>query len=121
MPDEIVIDAAVPIEGRADVYRLTLTGRIYSAGAATLEARIKQASDRGAKTVILDCSSLEALDSSALSAIIEGFKTIKTKHNGQVIFAALSPAITRILQLTRMEKFFPVAPDLAAAVALAPR
>jgi anti-anti-sigma regulatory factor len=38
-----------------------------------------------------------------------------------VIFAALSPAITRILQLTRMEKFFPVAPDLAAAVALAPR
>lgn len=119
MPSKSVIDAAMPVEAGSTIFRLELTGRIYAPSAPFLETRLRQAVERGACAIILDCTSLEALDSSALSAIIEGFKALKSKCDGKVIFAAPSEAITRILQLTRMDRFLSIAQDVAGAVATA--
>lgn len=103
---------------RADVFRIPLAGKIYAASAAAVQADLKQALDAGAKHILLDCSMLEQVDSTILSTFIVGLKMVKAKGGGKIVFVKVGDHIKRILTLTKMDQYFPIAADEQAALAL---
>lgn len=106
------------VPGVAGVYRLPLSGKIYAGNVGELEAEFKDAMGKGAKHILLECSGLLQVDSTALSAIIAGLKTLRTGGGGQIIFIGLNDHIRRILSLIKLDKFCPVVDDEAAALAV---
>jgi anti-anti-sigma factor len=113
-----MIRNATDVEGAPGVCRLVLTGKVYAPDAPAVEAEIKKAVARGAKSVVLACYSLEQIDSAVLSAIIAGLECVKSAGNGQVVFIGVNPTVRRILELTKMNKFFPMVENEPAALAL---
>lgn len=109
---------AKPVEGKPLIHKITLTGKIYAASSSQIQDQFKKALDAGAKHIVLDCSMLEQVDSTILSTVIVGLKMAKAKGGGKVIFFKVGDHIKRILTLTKMDQFFPIAADEASALAL---
>lgn len=111
-------DEPRPVAGRTDVYAIPLVGKIYAASASSVQDQFKKALTAGAKHILLDCSRLEQVDSTILSTFIAGLKLVKSQRGGKIVFCAVGEHIKRILSLTKMDQYFPIAADEKAAIAL---
>lgn len=68
------------------------------------------------KDVLVDLSQVIYIDSSGIASLVEGFQLARQ----QKLFFALvgvSRAAMQVLQLARLDKVFPIYPDIDAAVA----
>jgi anti-anti-sigma factor len=65
--------------------------------------------------IVLDFSGLDYLYSEDLSSLLMLYRRV-TEVGGQVVLCNLSAAVSRVLELTRLHRLFPVFPDVAAAV-----
>lgn len=56
------------------------------------------------------------IDSSGIAALVEGFQYARSRH---LRFALIAPSasVTSVLELARLDRVFPIFPDLAAAQA----
>lgn len=67
------------------------------------------------RLIILDLSDLDFIDSNGLGGVIAGH--LKLRHNRGVIRVVNpSPAITELLQVTKLTQIFPIFPDLTSAL-----
>jgi len=113
-----MVAEAVALKDNPNIYSMPLAGKLYAAQAGELEVQIKNAVSNGAQHLILDCGSLEQIDSSALSAIISGLKYLYVRTKGKIVFLNINQHIERVLQLTQMTDYFPIAKDSDDALAL---
>ena len=113
-----MIESAKPIASRPDVYRLALIGKLYAPEAEPLQECLSQAVADGAKHLLLDCTMLQQMDSTIMRAIIVGMKKLNEAGGGKVVFAGSNEYVTRILSLTRIDRYSVLAKDEAEALTL---
>lgn len=90
------------------------SARIDAAVAIQFKDAMRQATDTGSPTIILDLSQVEFIDSSGLGAIVASMK-----HMGQdrsLVLAGLTPTVDKVFRLTRMDSVFGVFPTLETAL-----
>ena len=68
------------------------------------------------KDVLVDLSQVIYIDSSGVASLVEGFQLARQQN---LFFALIgvSRAAMQVLQLARLDKVFPIYPDIDAAVA----
>lgn len=68
--------------------------------------------------IILDFSQVDFIDSTALGVIIKSFKWLRQADagNGELVLCSVNNKIMSLLQLTRMDRVFPIFPDSLKAV-----
>jgi anti-sigma B factor antagonist len=78
----------------------------------TLEAEVQRA-ERG---LIVDLSAVTFMDSSGIAVLIEGLKWSRGRALPYML-TQLTPAVQMVLELARLEHFFPIAESVEDAVA----
>lgn len=71
----------------------------------------------GASKLVLDLSQVQFMDSSGLGALVSVLKAVGGR--GSVVVCGLSSSVQQLFRLTRMDKVFSIAPDVAGALAVA--
>lgn len=91
-----------------------LESRIDAAVAIEFKDAMRESTDGGSETVVLDLSEVQFIDSSGLGAIVAAMK-----HMGQsrkLALAGLTPTVEKVFRLTRMDSVFSVFPTLDGAL-----
>jgi anti-sigma B factor antagonist len=103
-------------ETRGDVGLLRVDeSRIDASVAIVFKDRFRDLTQGSDSDVILDLSQVDFLDSSGLGAVVAARKLLGA---GRVLeLAGLTPAVDKVMTLTRMNTVFPIHADLATALA----
>lgn len=64
--------------------------------------------------VIIDCASLEFVDSTGLGALIALLRKLESK-GGKLAFVGMNPEVATIFEITRLHKLFQIYPNLQTA------
>lgn len=89
--------------------------RIDASVAIQFKDRFRDLTEGQVGDVILDLSAVGFLDSSGLGAVVAARKLL---GDGRVLeLAGLTPAVEKVMTLTRMSAVFPIHADVAAALA----
>ncbi len=67
------------------------------------------------RTVVVDLSGVEYIDSSGIAALVEGYQMAKQK-SGRFALAAVSAPAARVLKLARLDQVFIIGDDIEAAI-----
>lgn len=65
------------------------------------------------KSLLVDLSSVDYIDSSGIASLVEGFRLARDKQLAFGLLAVSEPAL-RVLQLARLDKVFPIFADFDA-------
>ncbi|MHB0912384.1 MAG: STAS domain-containing protein [Armatimonadota bacterium] len=95
----------VKVQGEVDVYT-----------APELKAVLHQAIDVGAVTLVVDLSNVEYMDSSGFGTLLGATKRLRP-DGGKISLAGCNKAITRMLQLTRLDSIFDMYESVDEALA----
>jgi len=90
-------------------------GRVNGGTARAMRAQIRQLVDEGLTEIILDLTGVDLLDSSGLSALVEGLKTAR-ERSGSLKLAGLSPQVASIFKLTMLDHIFEMYPSVGAVL-----
>jgi anti-sigma B factor antagonist len=91
------------------------TKRLDASKAPAFKDAIKQQIDQGHHDLVIDFAGVEMVDSSGLGAIVSCLKAVGSR--GNVTIASARGPVSRLLNLTRMDKVFAVYTDADEAVA----
>jgi anti-anti-sigma factor len=98
--------------------RAMVAGEIDFANATSLQTRISAAcTERGARTLVLDLTGVEFMDSSGLRAILHLQRELVDGDGGLVLLGP-TPQVRGILTLTGLDRQLPAVDTLAQALAL---
>lgn len=89
--------------------------RIDAAVALAFKDRMRDVTEGGLATVVLDLNHVQFIDSSGLGAIVAAMKTLGSDR--KLILAGLTPGVNKVFCLTRMDSVFGVFPTVEAALA----
>lgn len=93
-----------------------VTGDIDSYTAPQLHDELLVAHGDGARLIVVDLTSTDFLDSSALGALAGAYKAIQPGGVGLYVVCP-KPHLRRIFEITRMVELFPVFDSVEAALA----
>ncbi|HVU23882.1 MAG TPA: STAS domain-containing protein [Opitutus sp.] len=93
---------------------LTLTGRLDGLTSPALERKFDELAAAGARKIVVDCSALLYVSSAGLRVFLAAAKKLKAA-GGEVAFAALSPAVQEVFELSGFTGVLAVHPTVAAA------
>jgi anti-sigma B factor antagonist len=66
--------------------------------------------------IVLNFESTEAIDSTALGAIVQVFKTLRSRE-GTLSLCSVGSGVRRVLAITRVDRVFPIYENIGAACA----
>jgi anti-anti-sigma factor len=89
---------------QADRTVLSVVGEIDMQSAAALRERV-EALDVSHGTLVLDLDGVGFVDSSGLGALL-GIKKRQDRAGGRLVLSSLSPAVARIIEITKMDRVF---------------
>jgi stage II sporulation protein AA (anti-sigma F factor antagonist) len=93
-----------------------LKGRFQTGSNADYLRTVGELERTGARTVVLDCSELERLDSTGLAFVV-GVHNALAACAGRFALVNTNPRISEILRLTRLERVLPVFDSVHEAAA----
>ncbi len=102
--DELVCDRAVS---------LALQGRLDRQGSDWLRQQIQHLANSPGKLWVLDMSQVEFIDSAGLVALVEVLQ-IATSAQARLVLCGLNPKAKLILDITQLDRVFPIVENLAA-------
>ena len=73
--------------------------------------RVFELINQGTKHVVLDCAELGYISSSGLASLLGARRKIQSE-GGKIYLAELNSTITKILELTKLNKFFAIFPSV---------
>ena len=88
--------------------------RLDSSVSPRLKSDLVMLHSEGCVNMLLDLSAVSYIDSSGLSALLVGNR-LCTSSGGKVVLTGLSPFVTGLLQISRLDTLLQVAPDMQAA------
>ncbi len=104
------------IETRSDGDRhvVALAGEINLRSSPTLHASLLEIIEGRPDRIILDLSGVSYMDSSGIGTLVE-IKRRVDRYKGSLILAALQPRVHGLFQISKLERFFTIAADVAEA------
>lgn len=106
-------------ERRGDVTLVSVDERRIDATVAIqFKDALRRAAEGPAGRVVLDMGGVDFLDSSGLGALVAAMKQLGPDR--PLALARPTAPVERVLRLTRMDRVFPLFPDLDSAVAAPP-
>lgn len=100
----------------ARTHLIKVRGEIHITTAPQLSQRLDEAIAGGMTAVVLDLTEVELIDSTGLSALLNGLRRI-IRRQGAMALACANPTVLRLFQITRLETTFDILPTRAAALA----
>jgi anti-anti-sigma factor len=91
------------------------SGRMDVGYSPNVRQTILDIADQGVNTVIVDLSLVEFMDSSGLSALVSGMKTLR-KAGGMLSLCSANSQIRTALRLTMLDRVFPMFEDINQAL-----
>jgi anti-anti-sigma factor len=95
---------------------LSLSGRLDGLTSSTLERKVTDCAAAGAKKIVFDCAKLVYVSSAGLRVFLSSAKKLKAAGGGAA-FAALSPAVNEVFELSGFTGVLTVCATDAEAVA----
>ncbi len=103
----------VDISGWAVV---SIYGELDVATAPDLKERLVDLVNEGRSRIVLDLGGVDFLDSTGLGMIVSALKRART-HGGDLRIVCTESRITRLFEITGLDKALPLLPTVDAAVA----
>jgi anti-sigma B factor antagonist len=104
----------ITLDTRGSAILLTVEeSRIDAASAVQFKDEMRRLTDERATRVVLDLRNVDFLDSSGLGAIVGVMKLLGTDRPLELV--GLTPNVTKVFRLTRMDTIFPIHETLADA------
>ncbi len=97
-----------------EVVMLKLSGNISFEDVSTLKTTLHRLVAKGKRQFVIDCESMDSLDSSALATFLSVYKRIK---DGSIAFFNLSPHVDRVFRETHLDQVFRVCSSREDAMA----
>jgi len=92
------------------------TGKIaLTDGTALLRESIRNFLNFGYKLILLDLERVDYVDSAGIGELVRSHATVRS-HGGQLKLVRPSAGVLRLLQMTKLNKVFEIAPDQATAL-----
>jgi anti-sigma B factor antagonist len=106
---------SVSIRQAGPVSLLNVSGRLTSFEVGALRDSIARLLQQGRKSIILNLSGLQYLDSSGIGELARIYVTV-VKKSGQLKVVGLTPKVDEILKVTQLYQVFPEFPSEEAAL-----
>ena len=106
---------SISVEVGPNVAVVRLCGSVTMDQADRLNAELRQVASAGVGRIVLDLSGLEFICSMGLGALIVAH-VITQRNKGEVVLAGARPPIVEILTTTRLDRIFPLYPDVGSAI-----
>ena len=104
-----------PRPAPAGVKLVELTGELDIAATSAVRSCVDEAADH--RALVLDLAGATFLDSSMLKELLRASAELD-RYETRLVLAGITPAVRRVLELTRTTDLFTLADDRAAALAL---
>jgi anti-sigma B factor antagonist len=95
---------------------VVLGGELDAHTAPRLREQLSSLLDEGRYQIIVDAERIEFMDSTGLGVLV-GARKRATEHEGTLAIVCTRPNIVRLLDITGLDKVFPVFPSLDQALA----
>jgi anti-anti-sigma factor len=95
---------------------LSLAGRLDGIASPGLEQKVELLFTTGVRQLVFDCAKLDYASSAGLRVFLTAAKRLKA-GGGKVAFAALTPAVRELFELSGFVAVLSVYPTVAAAAA----
>ena len=99
-----------------DAYVISLTGEVDLYTAPEFKQQLLDVIGKGAKSVIVDFSNTTFIDSTTLGVLVGGVKRLRT-NEGQLALVCSDRNITKIFEITGLDRVFTIYPSREEAVA----
>ncbi len=96
-------------------YLIALDGEMDLYNASDLKDKVESVLGRGIQRMILDLQLLEYIDSSGISALLYTFTQCKTRAV-QLYFVNVKGSVRKVIELTSLIGFFPIAENVNDAL-----
>lgn len=97
---------------------VSLAGEIDLSCSGTLAERCTELVDAGHRHLLIDCADLLFLGSSGLAVLLD-LRARLEDTGGRLRLAGLRPAVSRVFQVTELDKVFDIYPSVESALSLA--
>jgi len=97
-----------------DVLILVADGGLNTDTADQFITDLEKLVDAGVRKIIVDCGKLTYISSFGLGVLLRLHKRLQ-QHGGDVKLASIEGIVPQALQLTRLDKFFEIYPDVNRA------
>jgi anti-sigma B factor antagonist len=101
-----------------DAYVISLTGEVDLYTAPEFKQQLLDVIGKGAKDVVVDFSNTTFIDSTTLGVLVGGVKRLRT-NDGQLSLVCSDRNITKIFEITGLDRVFTIYPTRDEAVAKA--
>ena len=99
-----------------DAYVIALSGEVDLYTAPEFKQQLLEVIGNGAKEVVVDFSDTTFIDSTTLGVLVGGVKRLRT-NGGQLSLVCSDRNITKIFEITGLDRVFDIYGDREAAVA----
>jgi anti-sigma B factor antagonist len=96
------------------VLLLKVDDRLDSATAPEFQARLLSAIESGERSIIIDLTNVDYMNSAGLKALLVAAKKLGSP-SGRMVLCGLAPNVYTVFELTGFHVLFTIRPDLAAA------
>jgi anti-sigma B factor antagonist len=94
---------------------IRVAGEIHATTAPEFSERLNGAIENGRTGVVLDLTSVEFIDSTGLSVLLNGLRRV-TRVRGSMVIACANPTVLRLFEITRLDSTFEILPDCDEAI-----
>jgi anti-sigma B factor antagonist len=94
---------------------IRVAGEIHATTAPEFSERLNAAIAGGKTGVILDLTSVEFIDSTGLSVLLNGLRRV-TRVRGAMVLACANPTVLRLFEITRLDSTFDIVPSCDEAI-----
>jgi len=95
---------------------IKIAGEIHATTAPEFSERLNQAIAGGKTGVVLDLTSVEFIDSTGLSVLLNGLRRV-TRVRGSMVLACANPTVLRLFEITKLDSTFEIVPSCDDAIA----
>ncbi len=103
------------VEQLGNVTCIGLPARVDVTNAKAFVDVVRAEIDKDKRQIVLDLSHTEAIDSTALGAIVQIFKSLRAR-DGELSMAGVGDGVRRVLAITRIDRVFPLFATVEEAV-----
>ena len=103
------------VEYHDEIVAVALPGRVDVSNTRGFIDVVQAEVDKERIHFVLDFEKTEAIDSTALGAIVQVYKTLRTR-SGSLRLCAVGSGVRRVLAITRVDRVFPIDDTLSEAL-----
>src|SRR5687768_8847236 len=105
----------VSVTDRGEFAVVAVVGEMDLASAPRLRERLVDLSDEGRRSIVIDLTRLDFVDSTGLGVLVGGLRRSRDM-SGDLVLAGPPPGVLKMLAITGLGKVFTVCPDVDSAV-----